>query len=940
MTNNIDFVSAIHCGHSEAKLTRSNSDAPFKSIRRVRFPEDDKLISDYLEPFRLIPDNCSSEELQAAYFSSCFEHRITPINFLLEQIKGIDLSICNERYSRLSLRGIRLNRFHIESMEAIFQRAHFRVIDLENTFLDEQSASSLFDMLLHYESCTDLSISLNLNKTLPSQAWSRCVNFMRKSSALRRFTLSHTPLRLENFHGLNFYGLCLERLNFIDCNLTGQALYGLMQWLYILLSSTSLYPPTRDRSYNSSRGHKFRGWRHRRHTYTTSALLLSNTSTTNATNNNTKPSIWELRLGLMNNKLTSSDVEAILPLIRHQLFIPNISGSETVKFEGHKNSNNSNSNNDTNESSSSDALVNNSSHIKSTQLKKSNSLSSSLCDFLPIGGIGYLLELNLSHNNIGDDGLGILCTGLLQSYRNRLRERFSTLDDQEVLKLTAMSSPPSTEKKSDSNSNPCCTPSISMKICSLERLYLVDNNLGIDGMQSLAIVLMQTPKSLISLVGGLIILDLSNNVNIGDKGVEVLCEGLIRNYSLKELYLRSINMSFSGIFALSSFLSESKCLKYLDIRNNNLDIASIMALSKTLFINRTLTSLVSDAHRWANSQLDLSDKDKDLIKSLIESIDSNLRRNRLETEVVDNINNNVSNNNCDTITPTVVVNEEDSLGQSELMNISSVIQCNDNSLTNCSIMNGEMSLDITNCTSDTSVMRSYECNNINDDCGPDNNSNTDLQLDNLLKTTTKQLDIDSNVEVLGNFNCTTISTNPVHEVSTAYLSDNESFNKDDKFINSNTNENYAIMEKRSKEEEKTTIMVVEQQQQPLLQHISDSFMSIESLSSCSSNLFQNVNIPSIKDDKSLNYDTESDPIQSSYDFVIQYFSVNLYLKNKINNCDFLSLLFGIRPILELYTYADLTPMFGSTYNIHDLKPYIITSEFQYLLLFFSKMIFV
>ncbi|XP_018649247.1 putative leucine rich repeat-containing [Schistosoma mansoni] len=889
MTNNIDFVSAIHCGHSEAKLTRSNSDAPFKSIRRVRFPEDDKLISDYLEPFRLIPDNCSSEELQAAYFSSCFEHRITPINFLLEQIKGIDLSICNERYSRLSLRGIRLNRFHIESMEAIFQRAHFRVIDLENTFLDEQSASSLFDMLLHYESCTDLSISLNLNKTLPSQAWSRCVNFMRKSSALRRFTLSHTPLRLENFHGLNFYGLCLERLNFIDCNLTGQSLYGLMQWLYILLSSTSLYPPTRDRSYNSSRGHKFRGWRHRRHTYTTSALLLSsNTSTTNTTNNtntttnnNTKHSIWELRLGLMNNKLTSSDVEAILPLIRHHLFIPNISGSETVKFEGHKNNNNSNSNNDTNESSSSDALVNNSSHTKSTQLKKSNSLSSSLCDFLPVGGIGYLLELNLSHNNIGDDGLGILCTGLLQSYRNRLRERFSTLDDQEVLKLTAMSSPPSTEKKSDSNSNPCCTPPIPMKICSLEHLYLVDNNLGIDGMQSLAIVLMQTPKSLISLVGGLIILDLSNNVNIGDKGVEVLCEGLIRNYSLKELYLRSINMSFSGIFALSSFLSESKCLKYLDIRNNNLDIASIMALSKTLFINRTLTSLVSDAHRWANSQPDLSDKDKDLIKSLIESIDSNLRRNRLETELVDNINNNVSNNNCDTITPTGVVNEENSLGQSEFMNISSVMQCNDNSLTNCSIMNGEMSLDITNGTSDTSVIRSYECNN-NNDCDPDNNnSNADLQLDSLLKTTTTQLDIDSNVEILGNFNCTTISTNPVHETSTAYLSDKESINKDDKFINKN--ENYAIMEKRSKEEEKTTIMVVEQQQ-PLLQHISGSFMSIGNLSSCSSNLFENVNIPSTKDDKSLNYDTKSNPIQSSVNVFDKSNSLNtIEQNNHINN---------------------------------------------------------
>ncbi|CAI2726635.1 unnamed protein product [Schistosoma spindalis] len=781
-------------------------------------------------------------------------------------------------------------------MEAIFQRAHFRVIDLENTFLDEQSASSLFDMLLHYESCTDLSISLNLNKTLPSQAWSRCVNFMRKSSALRRFTLSHTPLRLENFHGLSFYGLCLERLHFIDCNLTGQALYGLTQWLYILLSSTSLYPPTRDRSYNSSRGHKFRGWRHRRHCSTTSALNLSNISTTNTNNtntttiNDTKPSIWELKLGLMNNKLTSSDVEAILPLIRHQLFIPKMSGPEAVKFEGHNNNNNSNNN--INEMSSSDVLLNNSSHTKCTQLKKSNSSSSSSCDFLPVGGIGYLLELNLSHNNIGDDGLGILCTGLLQSYRNRLRERFSTLNDQEILKLTTMSSLPSTEKNSDSNLNSCCTQSIPMKICSLERLYLVDNNLSIDGMQSLAIVLMQTPKSLISLVGGLISLDLSNNVNIGDKGVEILCEGLIRNYSLKELYLRSINMSFSGIFALSSFLSESKCLKYLDIRNNNLDIASVMALSKTLFINKTLTSLVSDAHRWANSQLDLSDKDKDLIRSLIESIDSNLRRNRLDTELVDNINN-VSNINCDTITPTDVVNEENSLGQSELMNTSSVIQCNDNSLTNCNIINGEMSLDTANCTSNTSVIRSYECdvdnnNNINNDCGPDDNSIADLQLDNSLNTTIEQLDIDSNVEVLGDLNCTVISSNPINEIFTDCILDNQTINKDGKFINNNNNnnnnQNFAIMEKRSKEEKKT-IVVEGQQRPPLLQHLSDSFMPIENLSS-SSNLFQNVNIPSIKDDKLLNCNTELDPIQSSvnvFDKSNSLITISQNNHNHINN---------------------------------------------------------
>ncbi|KAK4469653.1 hypothetical protein MN116_007184 [Schistosoma mekongi] len=853
MIHNID-VSAIHCSHSEAGLSRSNSDAAYKSRRRVRFPEDDKLISDYLEPFRLVPDNCSSEELQAAYLSSCFEHRITPINFLLEQIKGIDLSICNERYSRLSLRGIRLNRFHIETMEAIFQRAHFREIDFENTFLDEQSASALFDMLLHYESCTDLSISLNLNKTLPSQAWSRCVNFMRKSSALRRFTLSHTPLRLENFHGLSFYGLCLERLHFVDCNLTGQALYGLIQWLYVLLSSTSLYPPTRDRSGSLSGcgGPRFRGWRHRRQ----SGSSGLNSSTTNAPTNintiasnfsNAKPSIWELKLGLMNNRLISPDVEAILPLIRHQLMIPKISKLENVEFEDHNNDGNN-----IDENIMSDKLTNNSYPMKSVLLKKSNSVSSTSCNFLPVGGIGYLSELNLSHNNIGDDGLGILCTGLLQSYRNRLRERFSSLNDGEILELTMSSN--------DSVPNfdlYCTSQSTPMKILNLQRLYLVDNNLGIEGMQALAVVLMQTPKSLISLVGGLTSLDLSTNPNIGDKGIEILCEGLIRNYSLRELYLRSVNMSFLGIFALSSFLSESKCLKYLDIRSNNLDLASIMALSRTLSINKTLTSLVSDARRWANSQVDLSDKDKDLVESLLECIDSSLKRNRLEDEIAGNNNdnndtNNASTTHCDTTTPNDADSKENSFDTSNLSNNRQIMYCNDSYPINCNMLNdNEVSLVTTNYTSDdASVLSSRDSDNIIND-------NTSLKSGNLFsEKTVEQLD-DGN-EVVENRNCKIISSDRVHEVCTDCVLNNITPNEVDKFINDidNNNRSEAGIKEKAKEEPTS-----------LPQNPCNSLMFIRNSSSesCSTNLLQDEGISSNNSENNelLNYANKSVTLQSS-----------------------------------------------------------------------------
>lgn len=198
-----------------------------------------------------------------------------------------------------------------------------------------------------------------------------------------------------------------------------------------------------------------------------------------------------------------------------------------------------------------------------------------------------------------------------------------------------------------------------------------------------------------------------------------------------------------------------------------------------------------------------------------------------------------------------------------------------------------MSLDTTNCTSDISVIRSYECdnNNINNECGPDNNSNADLQSDNSLNTTIEQLDSDSNVEVLGNLNCAIISTNPINEIFTECILDNQTINKDGKFINNNNNinnnENFAIIEKRSKEEKKTTI-VVEQRRPSLLQHSSDSFMTIENLSS-SSNLFQNVNIPCFKDDKSLNCNTESDPIQSSVNVFDESDSLNTISQNNHNH---------------------------------------------------------
>ncbi|CAH8504829.1 unnamed protein product [Heterobilharzia americana] len=614
-------------------------------------------------------------------------------------------------------------------------------------------------MLLHYESCTDLSISLSLDKSGPSQAWSRCVAFIRKSSALRHFTLSHTPLSIGNFLRLSFYGLCLERLCFVDCNLSGHAIFGLIQWLRILLSSTSLHPPVRDKSANSSGSNKFRGWRSRTFSHSSGLRALHTnitvpdyTKTTTTLNDANKPSVWELKLGLMNNKLTATDAEAIVPIIRHQLLIPEIPKSKIIKSDSayddkHKND------------SLSDATMHNPC-AKFEQMKKSNSLSSTLCDVLPVGGIGYLSELDLSHNNLGDDGLGILCTGLLQCYRNRLRERPSAASNQEATDKTVSCS---SSNDSVSESNVCCTETIPMKVCGLERLCLVNNNIGIQGMQSLALVLMQTPESLVSLVGGLVSLDLSYNSNIGDKGVEILSEGLIRNHSLRELYLRSVQMSFPGIFALSSFLSESKCLTHLDIRNNDLDLASLMALSKTLFINKTMISLFSDARRLVNCQSDMSD-DRELIDSLIRNIESNLRRNRSELEV-DSVNRNnihTVDTNCDTTTPTSsysnllidAAHKDAPLKQSNtLINTVPIVNNDDNNMSescnHSTILNHEIPV---RQTVDISITSNFH--------PIDNN----LPLDNIFK-----VNKESEEKIIDNFNSITDSPDSISELTSCKI---------------------------------------------------------------------------------------------------------------------------------------------------------------------------
>uniref|UniRef100_A0A5K3FA67 Leucine-rich repeat-containing protein 34 n=2 Tax=Mesocestoides corti TaxID=53468 RepID=A0A5K3FA67_MESCO len=508
--------------------------------RRVHFPEGDSIILGCLEPFHPTPDNCTSDELIAAYIASCKLYKAPAIDFLLEQLRGIDLSICNERYSRLCLRGIRLTRFQVETLEEVFRRVYFQEVDLEDTYLDEASATALFDMMLHYETCVELSISLNLEKSGPSVAWPRCITYLRKSSALQRFKLSHTALCVNNFVGLNLSGLSLQCLTFRDCSLTGAVLLALVRLLRYLITYT---------------GHGGGA----------------------ATSNGRCPRLiyrgpmvsapWGLSLHLPENRLNVFDAETLLLLVRHQLVL--LPGPPTPAGE--------------------EVPVNK-----------------------PTGGSGFLEELDLAQNNLRDDGVQVLCSGLLQAYRMQ----------QHRLEVAVSAIAQATNRQETGSMPPACAlPTVR----GLERLCLADNSLTALAARHLAVVLRQSTERMSPLIGGLTYLDLSNNPGIGSSGVEELCEGLIRNATLRELHLRNVRIGFGGIFALSGYLGETKSLTYLDIRQNAVDISGVMALAKTMGVNRTLVTLLLDAR---NSSLQPTEKDCELMRGFLRELDDCLRRNR------------------------------------------------------------------------------------------------------------------------------------------------------------------------------------------------------------------------------------------------------------------------------------------------------------------------
>ncbi|XP_066494863.1 protein phosphatase 1 regulatory subunit 37 [Tiliqua scincoides] len=160
--------------------------------KHVTFPSDEDIVSGAVEPkdpWRHA-QNVTVEEIIAAYKQACQKLNCKQIPKLLKQIQEFkDLS---PRIDCLDLKGEKLDYKACESLEEVFKRLQFKIVDLEQTNLDEDGASALFDMIEYYESATHLNISFN--KHIGTRGWQAAAHMMRKTNCLQYLDARNTPL--------------------------------------------------------------------------------------------------------------------------------------------------------------------------------------------------------------------------------------------------------------------------------------------------------------------------------------------------------------------------------------------------------------------------------------------------------------------------------------------------------------------------------------------------------------------------------------------------------------------------------------------------------------------------------------------------------------------------------------------------------------------------
>ncbi|GAB6020020.1 hypothetical protein CHUAL_002770 [Chamberlinius hualienensis] len=213
---------------------KKTSEIKKAKLRRVSFPADENLITGYVEP----PNpwekavGVTTPEVITAYVNACGRYNSTPLNKVIQKLQMIQSF--ELRVDCLDLKGEKLNSSHMEALEEVFKRVRFNTINLENTFLDDDSSLPLFDMMEYYDSAKVLNISGNTNISM--LGWQACCRMIKRTHSLEELIACRVPLEEEYIRILQRTlkvnpNLTILRLD--NCGISGRHLTTLLSGLKI-----------------------------------------------------------------------------------------------------------------------------------------------------------------------------------------------------------------------------------------------------------------------------------------------------------------------------------------------------------------------------------------------------------------------------------------------------------------------------------------------------------------------------------------------------------------------------------------------------------------------------------------------------------------------------------------------------------------------------------